>query len=58
MLMVRAASASYVAVPVVVCEAIPKANPSLYFGLLLRLTFPLNILVDVPLYVSVAQSPA
>ncbi|MEJ6006272.1 sodium-dependent bicarbonate transport family permease [Paucibacter sp. AS339] len=55
LLMVLAASASYIAVPAVVRHAIPEANPSLYFGMSLGLTFPFNILLGIPLYVSVAQ---
>jgi len=55
LLMVLAASASYIAVPAVVRYAIPEANPSLYFGLSLGLTFPLNILLGIPLYTEVAQ---
>jgi hypothetical protein len=54
LLMVLAASASYIAVPAVLRHAIPEANPSLYFGMSLGLTFPFNILVGIPLYVSVA----
>jgi hypothetical protein len=53
--MVLAASASYIAVPAVIRHAIPEANPSLYFGMSLGLTFPFNILVGIPLYVYVAQ---
>jgi hypothetical protein len=55
LLMVLAASASYIAVPAVVRHAIPEANPSLYFGMSLGLTFPFNILLGIPLYVSVAR---
>jgi hypothetical protein len=55
LLMVLAASASYIAVPAVVRHAIPEANPSLYFGMSLGLTFPFNILIGIPLYVHVAQ---
>lgn len=55
LLMVLAASASYIAVPAVVRHAIPEANPSLYFGMSLGLTFPFNILVGIPLYSYVAQ---
>jgi hypothetical protein len=55
LLMVLAASASYIAVPAVVRVAIPEAQPSLYFGMSLGLTFPFNILLGIPLYVSVAQ---
>lgn len=50
LLMTLAASASYIAVPAVVRYAIPEANPSLYFGLSLGLTFPLNLLLGIPLY--------
>lgn len=55
LLMVLAGSASYIAVPAVVREAIPEAKPSLYFGMSLGLTFPFNILVGIPLYAAVAQ---
>jgi hypothetical protein len=55
LLMVLAGSASYIAVPAVVRVAIPEANPSLYFGMSLGLTFPFNILVGIPLYSWVAQ---
>jgi hypothetical protein len=55
LLMVLAASASYIAVPAVIRHAIPEANPSLYFGMSLGLTFPFNILVGIPLYMHVAQ---
>ncbi len=54
LLMVLAASASYIAVPAVVRYAIPEANPSLYVGLSLGITFPLNILVGIPVYVQLA----
>lgn len=55
LLMVLAASASYIAVPAVVRHAIPEANPSLYFGMSLGLTFPFNILVGIPVYIHTAQ---
>jgi hypothetical protein len=56
LLMVLASSASYIAVPAVVRYAIPEANPTLYVGLSLGLTFPLNLLFGIPLYVQVANS--
>jgi hypothetical protein len=55
LLMVLAASASYIAVPAVIRHAIPEANPTLYFGMSLGLTFPFNILIGIPLYVHMAQ---
>lgn len=54
LLMTLAASASYIAVPAVLRFAIPEANPSLYFGLSLGLTFPLNIVFGIPFYAQVA----
>ncbi len=56
LLMVLAASASYIAVPAVMRHAVPEANPSLYFGLSLGITFPLNILFGIPLYSYVAKA--
>jgi hypothetical protein len=55
LLMVLAASASYIAVPAVLRHAMPEANPSLYFGLSLGVTFPLNILLGIPVYIALAQ---
>ena len=54
LLMVLAASASYIAVPAALRYAIPEATPSLYFGLSLGVTFPLNILLGIPLYTEAA----
>ena len=54
--MVLAASASYIAVPAVLRYAIPEANPSLYLGMSLGITFPLNILVGIPIYMSIAHA--
>jgi hypothetical protein len=50
LLMVLASSASYIAVPAVLKLAIPEASPSLYLGLSLGLTFPLNIILGIPFY--------
>lgn len=55
LLMVLAASASYIAVPAVLRHAVPEAQPALYFGLSLGVTFPFNILLGIPLYITVAQ---
>lgn len=56
LLMVLSASASYIAVPAVLRYAIPEARPPLYFGLSLGLTFPLNIILGIPLYSAVAHA--
>ena len=58
LLMVLSASASYIAVPAVLRFAIPEAQPSLYFGLSLGVTFPINIVLGIPFYVGIAQSLA
>lgn len=55
LLMVLSASASYIVVPAVLRNAIPEANPALYLGLSLGVTFPLNILLGIPLYTLMAQ---
>ena len=46
------ASASYIAVPAAVRLSIPDANPSLYVPMSLAITFPFNIIVGLPLYLS------
>lgn len=56
LLMVLSASASYIVVPAVVRHAIPEANPALYLGLSLGVTFPFNIVVGIPLYAEVARA--
>lgn len=55
LLMVLSASASYIVMPAVLRYAIPEANPSIYFGLSLGVTFPLNILIGIPLYTFLAK---
>lgn len=54
LLMVLSASASYIVVPAVLRYAIPEADPAVYFGLSIGITFPLNILVGIPLYTTIA----
>ena len=55
LLMVLTASASYIAVPAVVKDAIPDANPAIYLGLSLGVTFPFNIIIGIPLYNELAK---
>lgn len=54
-LMVLAASASYIAVPAVLRHAVPEARPAVYIGLSLGLTFPFNLMLGIPLYLWAAQ---
>jgi hypothetical protein len=56
LLMVLSASASYIVVPAVVRYAISEAKPVYYLGLSLGITFPLNILIGIPLYTFVAKT--
>lgn len=55
LLMVLSASASYIVVPAVLRYAIPEANPSLYFGLSIGITFPINIIIGIPVYIWIAE---
>lgn len=49
---ILAASASYIAVPAAMKMAVPQANPGLYIPMALAITFPLNITLGMPLYLS------
>jgi hypothetical protein len=53
--MVLCASASYIAVPAAMRMTVPQANPSLYISTALGLTFPFNVVVGIPLYMTVIQ---
>jgi hypothetical protein len=50
LLVVLAASASYIAVPAAMRLVLPQANPGTYLPMSLAMTFPFNILVGIPLY--------
>ena len=50
-----AASASYIAVPAAMKMAVPKANPGLYLPMALAVTFPINITIGLPLYMTVVK---
>ena len=56
LLMVLAASASYIAVPAVLRQALPEVSTALYMGMSLGITFPLNIIFGIPFYTFLAQS--
>ena len=55
LLAVLTASASYIAVPAAMRHALPQANPSIYVTLSLGVTFPFNVTLGIPLYLSLAQ---
>lgn len=52
---VLCASASYIAVPAALRLSVPEANPGLYVTLSLGITFPFNIVVGLPLYLTVIR---
>lgn len=55
LLMVLAASASYIAVPAAMRIALPKAEAGIYLTLSLGVTFPFNITVGLPLFLWLAN---
>jgi hypothetical protein len=55
LLMVLAASASYIAVPAVLRHALPEVNPALYMGMSLGITFPFNVILGIPLYIQISR---
>lgn len=52
---VLCASASYIAVPAAFRLAVPSANPGIYLGSALGVTFPFNIAIGIPLYYAIIQ---
>jgi hypothetical protein len=56
--MVLAASASYIAVPAALRHAVPEATPGVYIGLSLGVTFPMNLVVGIPVYAAIARAIA
>ncbi len=50
---ILAASASYIAVPATMKITVPKSNPGLYLPMALAVTFPVNITIGMPIYLSV-----
>ncbi len=58
LLSILAASASYIAVPAAMKMAVPQANPGLSLPMALAVTFPVNITIGMPLYLSLIQSGA
>ena len=55
LLMILAASASYIAVPAVLRQAMPEVSPALYMGMSLGITFPINIILGIPIYSAIAK---
>ena len=55
LLSVLAASASYIAAPAAMRASVPEANPAIYLGMALGLTFPFNLTIGMPLYYEMAK---
>lgn len=54
LLITLTASASYIAVPAAMRLALPKAKPSIYLTLSLGITFPFNVTIGIPVYITLA----
>lgn len=52
---VLAGSASYIAAPAALKTSVPEANPSIYLGLSLGVTFPFNLVIGIPVYYEIAK---
>ncbi len=52
---VLAGSASYIAAPAALKTSVPEANPSIYLGLALGVTFPFNLIIGIPIYYELAK---
>lgn len=55
---ILAGSASYIAVPAVMRLAVPQADPGIYLGMSLAVTFPFNIMLGIPFYTQLATRMA
>lgn len=55
---VMTASASYIAAPAAVRVALPDANPAIYLTASLGITFPINLVVGIPLFHALASAMA
>lgn len=55
LLAVLGGSASYIAVPAVMRQALPEANHGLSIAASLGVTFPFNVMVGIPLYLLMSQ---
>ena len=48
--------ANYIAVPAALRSALPQANPSLFLPMSLAMTFPFNVALGIPIYMTVIES--
>lgn len=52
---VLAGSASYIAVPAAMRMSLPQADPGVSLGMALAITFPFNVTLGIPVYISLAM---
>lgn len=50
LLTILCSSASYIVAPAILKEALPQANPAKYLTMSMGITFPLNIILGIPVY--------
>lgn len=53
---VLGASASYIAVPAAMKESLPEANAGMSITAALGITFPFNVLFNVPFFIALGQA--
>jgi hypothetical protein len=50
LLTILCASSSYIVAPAILKEALPESNPAKYLTMSMGITFPLNIILGIPIY--------
>jgi hypothetical protein len=50
LLTILCASSSYIVAPAILKDALPEANPAKYLTMSMGITFPLNIVIGIPVY--------
>jgi hypothetical protein len=50
LLTILCASASYIVAPAILKDALPEANPAKFLTMSMGITFPLNIIIGIPVY--------
>ncbi len=56
LLTILCASSSYIVAPAILKDTLPEANPANYLTMSIGITFPLNIVIGIPLYWWVIQN--
>lgn len=56
LLAILCGSASYIAVPAAIRIALPRSNPGLFVPMALAITFPFNVIVGIPLYLTIIRA--